>query len=328
MKRNRLFPYIIFLFFILFFLLPLQAFSQDFPSKPITIYVGYEPGASTDITARALASESERFLGVPVVVENKPGGAGAVALSLLANKKADGYTLAVVSSSALTTVHIMTPNLTYDPLKDFTYLCSYSDYQIALCVRNDSPFKTLKELIKHARNNPGALSHSSTGAGNSTHTFVEHLSKEADVKFRHVPYKGGVPAYTALLGGHVDFTVASGTHIPYVKKGLFRILVTAHQEKRDPNFPEVPTWKEFGYKDLPGGIPGIILLGPKNLSNSAYKKLESGFTQAAHAPKFQELLEKIYFPFVFKDRRKLEKDLPRDYKACAEFLGELGLAKK
>jgi tripartite-type tricarboxylate transporter receptor subunit TctC len=328
MVIKKLSPQIVFLLFILILSFPLQSFGQDFPTKPITIYVGFPAGAGMDITVRVLASEAEQFLGVPVVVENKPGGSASVACSLLASKKADGYTLAVVASTALNTVHIMTPNLLYDPLKDFTYIFSYSDYMIGLCVRNDSPFKTLQELIEHARKNPGALAYSSSGTGTSVHLFFEHMSKEANVKFKHVPFKGGAPAFTALLGGHVDFTGATGAHIPFVKQGLFRKLVIAHQEKRDPNFPDVPTWKELGYKDLPGGAPGIILLAPKNLPDSVYKKLESGFTKAAYSPKFQKILKDRDMPFVFKDRRKLETDLPKDYKMCAEFLKELGLAKK
>ncbi len=328
MKKERLFPQIVFVCFILIFLFPLRSYSQDFPSKPITLYVGYEPGAATDITARVLAGEAERFLGVPVVVENKAGGASSVAASLLTSKKADGYTLAVISSAALGTVHILTRNLAYDPLKDFTFLFSYSDYMIALCVRTESPFKTLSELVEYARKNPGALSYSSSGTGNSAHLFAEHLSKQTNVKFKHVPFKGGAPAYTALLGGHVDFTIGSGSHVPYVKQGVWRMLVIAHQEERDPNFPDVPTWKELGYKPLPGGASSLVLLAPKNLPDPVYQKLASGFTQAAYAPKFRKILESRDMPFVFKDRRKLETELPKDYKSAAEFLQELGLVKK
>ena len=288
--KKKLIPQIFFLSSILILVLffPLQSFSQDFPSKPITIYVGYEPGASTDVFTRAFATEAERSLGVPVVVENKGGGGTSVAAALVASKKADGYTLGVISTGGLTLVPMMTRNLSYDPLKDFTIFFSFTEYQYSLCVRTQSPFKTLPELIEHARKNPEALSYSSSGTGNSAHLFAEHLSRQANVKFKHVPFKGGAPAYTALLGGHVDFTIGSGSHVPYVKQGLWRMLVIAHQEKRDPNFPDVPTWKEYGYKPLPGGASSLVVLAPKNLPDSVYRKLESGFTQAAHTPKFRK----------------------------------------
>jgi tripartite-type tricarboxylate transporter receptor subunit TctC len=329
MQKSRLFPQIVFLCLILIFLFPSWSFGQDFPSKPITIYVGYEPGASTDILTRTMAKEAERFLGVPVVVENKGGGGTSVCATLIASKKADGYTLGVVSTGGLTSIPIMMRNLSYDPLKDFTFIFSFTEYQFTVCNRTDSPFKTLPELIKHAQNNPGTLfSYSTPGTGTANHLNMEYLAKEAKVKFKQVPFKGGMPAYTALLGGHVDMTVGSGSERTFVKQGLFRMLTMFHKEKRDPNFPDVPTWKELGYKDLPGGVAGIVFLAPKNLPDSVYNKLESGFTQAVHGPNFQNTLKQIDFPFVFKDRRKLETDLPRHYKSLAEFLGELGLIKK
>lgn len=327
MKKKKLFPQIIFLCFILIFLFPLRSFSQHFPSKPITLYVGYAPGASTDITARALATEAERFLGVPVVVENKPGGSSAVAAGLLASKKADGYTVAVIGSSALNTVHIMS-NLSYDPFKDFTYIFSYGQYMAELAVRNDSPFKKFPDFIQYARNNPGKLSFGSAGIGSSGHMFTEHVAKEAKVKFKHVPFKGAVPAIAAMLGGHLDFMAGTGSDRRYVRQGLWHLLVIVHQETRDPEFPDVPTLTEFGYRPLQAGLADLTLIAPKNLPDSVYNKLISGFTQAANAPKFQETLKKVDMPFTFKDRRKLETELPIAYKVCAEMLEELGLAKK
>jgi len=328
--KKKLIPQIFFLSSILILVLffPLQSFSQDFPSKPITIYVGYEPGASTDVFTRAFATEAERSLGVPVVVENKGGGGTSVAAALVASKKADGYTLGVISTGGLTLVPMMTRNLSYDPLKDFTIFFSFTEYQYSLCVRTQSPFKTLPELIEHARKNPGALSFSTPGAGTISSLNVEHLAKEAKVKFKHVPFKGGMPAYTALLGGHVDMTAGSGSERTFVKQGLFRMLTWFHRQKRDPDYPDVPILKEFGYEDSPGGSAAIILLGPKNLPASVYSKLESAFTQAVHSPKLHNTMKQMDFPFIFKDRRKWEADLPRHYKELGEFLGELGLVKK
>ena len=318
----------IFLYFIMMFLflLPLQSFSQDFPNKPITLYIGYEPGAVTDITGRALAAEVERILGVPVVVENKAGGSSSVALSILATKKPDGYTLAAINSVALVTVPIMS-TLAYDPAKDFTYIIAWTSNPLSVCVRSDSPLKTLLELIKYARENPGKLSYASAGVGSNSHLVVEHMATEANVKLKHVPFKGAAPAYTALLGGHVDFVGGAGSErVSYVKTGQFRML-TVFDEKRDPKFPDVPTFTEFGYKDNPEAAL-VMLVAPQNLPDAVYKKLASAFTQAANGPKFQELLERTNFPFIFKDRLQLEKEIPESYRIFSEFLKEIGLAKK
>ena len=327
MKNRRLFIFFNFLTLSLglFLVFPLPAIGQDFPSKPITIYCGFEPGATTDLTSRGLASEAERLLGVPVVVENKTGGGSSVAASLLASKKGDGYTLGVISSMALNAVHIMTRNLPYDPLKDFTFIFAYSTYPGGVCVRNDSPFKKFSELIEHARKNPETLSYSSAGTGTSQHLATEYWAKQANVKLKHVPFKGGAPACTALIGGHVDFTAGAGSHIPYVKQGVFRMLAVTVLEERDPGFPDVPTLKEFGYKLPPAGA--LVLLTPKGLPDPVYNKLESAFRQAAYSPKFKKVLENTNMPFVFKNRRQLETEVPKDYQFYAEFLQELGLVK-
>lgn len=330
MKEKRLFPQIVVLSFMLLvlFLLPPQSFSQDFPNKPITFYIGYEPGAGTDITGRALAREAERLLGVPLVVENKPGGGSSVAAALLAKKKPDGYTLAVVSSSALLGGHIMTPNVTFQPFKDFTYILAYGTYNAGgVCVRTDSPYKTLPEFIEHARKNPGALSYSSTGTGTNFHLGLEYMARQAGVKFKHVPFKGGVPAMTALLGGHVDFIAGSGSHLIYVRQGLWRMLAVMFGADRDPNFPDVPTLTEFGYGS-PAAPARLILLAPRDLPDPIYKKLESNFRQAAHSPEVRNALEKLDMPVAFADRRHLEEELPKDYKFYSEFIQELGLLKK
>lgn len=301
---------------------PLQAFSQDFPAKPITIYCTSSAGATTDLTSRALADGAEKLLGVPVVVENKTGGGHTVGTALLASKKPDGYTLAVLSSSALDTRHVML-NVAYDPFKDFTLILSYSQYPGGICVKADSPFKTLQDLIEHARKNPGALSYSSSGTGATQHLAVEYLAKQAKVKFKHVSFKGGTPATTALLGGHVDFTAGAGIHLQYVKQGLFRMLAVMCSEERDPNFPDIPTFKDLGYNDVPPGK--YTLVAPRGLPEPVLKKIETTFTKVAQSPEFKKVLANLGVPFVFKDRRQLESEFPKVYKFYAELLKEIGV---
>jgi tripartite-type tricarboxylate transporter receptor subunit TctC len=304
----------------------LPALSQDFPNKAITIYCGFEAGATTDLTSRGLAIEAEKLLKVPVVVENKTGGGSSVAASLLASKKADGYTLGVISSMALNAVHVMTRNLPYDPLKDFTFIFTYSTYPGGVCVQNASPFKKFPELIDHARKNPGTLTYSTPGTGTSQHLATEYWAKQANVKLKHIPFKGGAPACTALIGGHVDFTAGAGSHIPYVKQGIFRMLTLTVLEERDPAFPDVPTLKEFGYKLPPAGA--LVILAPKGLPDPVYNKLESAFHQAANSPNFKKILDNTNMPSYYRNRRQLETEIPKDYKFYAEFLQELGLVKK
>jgi len=312
----------LFLFLLLF---PLQAFSQNFPTKPIIIYCGFEAGGATDLTARALAEAAQKELKVPVVVENKPGGGTTVAATLIASQKPDGYTLAAISSGALETRHLML-QVPYDPFKDFTNILAYAYYIGGIVVRNDSPFKTLQDLLEHARKNPGALSYSSSGIGGPPQLAIEYLAMQAKVSFKHVPFKGAAPAITALIGGHVDFNQGGGLHVTYVKQGVCRILAVTNTEERDPAFPDVPTLKDLGYKDMPPAL--YLLVGPKGMPDPIFKVVEEGFRKSAHSPGFREFLNKLGVPFSFRDRRQLEADFPGRYKFYADFLKEIGITKE
>jgi tripartite-type tricarboxylate transporter receptor subunit TctC len=304
---------------------PLIGFSQDFPTKPITIYCGFEAGATTDLTARALAEAGQKIFGVPVVVENKAGGGSTVAASLVASKKPDGYTLAVVASSAMDVRHIMLAP-PYNPAKDFTFLMVYGNYVGGICVLKESPFKTLNDLLDHARKNPGSLSYSSSGIGANQQLAVDYLAKQAKVSFKHVPFKGGAPASTALIGKHVDFTAGAGIHLNYVKQGIFRMLAVTSAEQRDPEFPEVPSLKDLGYQDLPP--QQYLLLAPKGLPAPVSKKLEDSFRQAVHSAEFKKVMKNLSVPFSFKDRRQLEADFPGTYKFYDDLLKEIGIKTK
>jgi tripartite-type tricarboxylate transporter receptor subunit TctC len=307
-------------------LFPFQAFSQDYPTKAITIYCGQSAGATTDLTARALAEEAQGELGTPVVVENKAGGGQTVAATLLANRKGDGYTLGAIGSSALDIRHMIL-KVAYDPFKDFTYIIAYGVYPGGLCVRADSPFKTLDDLIEHARKNPGALSYSSSGTGAPHQLAIEYLAQQVGVKFKHVPFAGGAPACTALIGGHVDFTAGAGIHLNYLKQGVFRMLAVTTSTKRETRFPDVPTLKDLGYKMVPSG-GDYLILAPKGLADPVFKKIEAAFRKAAFSPKFQKTLENLDVPFVFKDRQQLEAEAPKSYQFWGDLLKELGLLKK
>lgn len=307
------------------FVLPIKAISQDFPTKPITIYCGYEAGATVDLTTRGVANEAEKVLGVPVVVENHAGGSGAVAATLLASKKPDGYILAAVPTAQLILVSLMVP-VTFDPLKDFTFIATSVKNNGGICVRNDSPFKTLQDLIEYARKNPRVLSYSSTGLGGPTTLVMELLAKQANVKFKHVPYKGGAPATTALIGGHVDFTAGAGIHRKYVKQGIFRMLAVTLTDERDPEFPDIPTMKDLGYEDLPPNTH--MVFAPKGLPDPISKKLEAAFVKAADSPEFRKLALSLGLQPTIKNRHRLETGFPSDFQYYAKFLKEIGLEKK
>ena len=282
------------------------AFGQTYPVKPITMYCGYSAGATTDVTARALAATMEKMLGVPVIVENRDGGGSTVCAALVASKSPDGHNLGVISSSALT-IRPYFAKMAYDPLKDFTLLMAYSEYIGGLCVLADSPLKTIDEFIAYAKGHPG-LSYGSPGSYGGHHLSIELFAECKGLKFKHVPFKGGAPANTALMGKHLDFVAGSGQHIPYVKQGVFRMLFLTGSEKRDPDFPNVPTMKELGCPEPP--TVDYLVVGPKGMPEAVTKKLSETLKLASETPEFQKVLANFNLPYVYKDRAQIEKRLP------------------
>ncbi|MGP1676607.1 MAG: tripartite tricarboxylate transporter substrate binding protein [Burkholderiales bacterium] len=298
--------------------------AETYPDKPITLYIGYSPGGTTDLSARGLAQGAEKLLGVAVVPENKAGGGATVAAGLLASKKPDGYTLAVVSTGVLS-VRPQLLNLAYDPARDFTVLMQYSSYVGSLVVKSDAPWKTIDEFIDYAKKNPG-MAYGSSGLHTQQQIAVEVLAQCKGLKFKHVPYKGGNLSNTALLGGHVQFAVGAGSHLPLVQQGAFRQLVIFHRKTRDPMFPDLPTLTEIGCPDNPA--LGYLVLGPKGMPDAVVKKLEDTFKKVAESAEFQTLLKNFNLPYDYKDQQQLAKDIPAETEWYKNFFQKIGAKKQ
>jgi len=308
----------------LLFSLPPYAAGQAYPDKPITIYCSYAAGATTDLTTRALAEGVEKMLGVPVVVENKTGGTSTVCAGLVASKKPDGYTLGVISTGALTLMPHMV-KLSYNPMKDFTPIMQYSRFLGGLTVLSESPIKTVDDFVAHAKAHPG-LSYGSPGMYSQQHLAVELFGQCKGLKLKHVPFKGGAESNTALLGKHLDFVAGSGQHVRFVKQGLFRVLMIYNSNKRDPNFPNIPTQEEIGCQDYPAN--GMMLVGPKGMPEPMVKKLEEAFKKVSEGPQFHKLLEQFDLPYDYKGRAELEKEIPLQYEAAKNLLMKMGFKKE
>ena len=226
---------------------------QDYPNRLIKIMQGFPPGGNVDIIARILGHEMEKSLGQSIVVEAKPGLAGALAAETIARSDPDGYTLLVLPS-AHPAYGALSKNVKYKVVDDFTWISVASFYPFMICVKADSRFQTLKQLIDEARAKPGELKYGSAGVGSILHTTVELMGNQTKTKFLHVPYRGEAPAITGLLQGDVDFIAATtGPISARVKSGEFRALaVTGKTRWRD--FPDVPTVEESGDPGLRGDL--------------------------------------------------------------------------
>ena len=269
--------------------LAVPAQAQDYPNRLIKMLQGFPPGGNVDIIARILAREMEKSLGQSIVVEAKPGLAGALAAEAIARSEPDGYSLLVLPS-AHPAYGALSKNVKYKVVDDFTWISVATFYPFMICVPQSSRFHTLKQLIDEARANPGSLKYGSAGVGSILHTTVELIGNQTGTKFLHVPYRGEAPAITGMLTGDIDFIAATtGPISARVRAGEFRALaVTGKTRWRD--FPDVPTVSE---SVIPGFevISWTGLAGPANLPKPIVDRLHDEVRKAVADPEVKKRLE-------------------------------------
>ena len=260
--------------------------AQSYPNRIIKFIQGFPPGGNVDIIARILANEMEKGLGQSIVVEAKPGLAGALAADTVARSDPDGYTLLIVPS-AHPAYGALSQNVKYKVVEDFTWISVASFYPFLIAVRKDSRFQTLKQLIDEARANPGALKYGSAGTGSILHTTVELMAHETKTKFLHVPYRGEAPALTGMLTGDIDFIAATtGPIAPRVHSGEFRALAVTGKA-RLPSLPNVPTAAEAGLPKL-DATSWFGVFAPAKTPRPIVDRLTAEIAKIVATPAFQQ----------------------------------------
>jgi tripartite-type tricarboxylate transporter receptor subunit TctC len=295
-----------------------------YPDRPITILVGFVPGGSMDLSARALAKSAEKILGQPVIIENKPGGTGTVALAALLSQKPDGYTLCGTPSSVLIRVSQL-QKIPFKPFTSFKPIIGFTEPQLGIVVKKDAPWKTLKDLVADAAKHPGKIKYATTGVGSTTHAAVDEIAGKAKLQIIHVPYKGSMEALTAVLGGHVEFASLTSELIPSVKAGQTRLLAVI-SEKRSPKFPDVPTLKELGYDFANDAVFAIV--APSDIDPAIAKKLEEAFAIAVQSPEYLEMLDKINMIPVHYNSSQFSAFLKDHWKSINKHLKSTGVIKE
>lgn len=223
-----------------------MAMAEDYPVKPVRLIVPFPPGGSVDLVARLVGKSLSDTLKQPFIIDNKPGASGNIGADFVAKSAPDGYTLLVGSAGVFAANQYLYANPPFDPQKVFAPVMRVVDQPNILVVSPSFPAKNLKELIAQAKAKPGKLTFGSASVGSAQHFSAEVLMQQAGIELLHVPYKGGAPALTDLMGGQIDFLFdTSPTALPYVKSGKLRALaITSGQ--RSPLLPDVPTMKEAG----------------------------------------------------------------------------------
>jgi tripartite-type tricarboxylate transporter receptor subunit TctC len=297
--------------------------AAEFPEKPIQVLVGWPAGSLNDMVDRAIAQVAGRILKQPVIIQNLPGGGGALVLGRIKTEKPDGYTVFQTGSP----MYSRTPHLRavpYDSLKDFAYLAQDSWFQFFLEDRADNPWKNFDEMIDYVKKNPKKVKYATSGVGTSMHMMMEHIAIREGLQWIHVPFTGNTECVAALLGGHVNL-VSGGLagELDHIRSGRLRILL-ALNATRLSLFPDVPTILEKGYEySVKSGRTWTV---PTATPKPIQKKLESALLQAFKDPTVIEVMKKWDLVIESLDGEALTKMIHGDYSMNADLMKKLGSA--
>ena len=286
----------------LFALLACGAQAQDYPTKPITMIVAFPPGGVAELVGRPLAASMEKTLGHPVIILNRPGAGGAVGTTVAAKATPDGYTILMTLSSI--SIFPVSDPLEGKPapyqISDFMPIALVTADPTVLVVRADSPYKTVQDFVAAAKANPGKINYSSSGVYGTLHVAMEMFAGAAGIELFHIPYQGGGPAVTALRGGQVQ-ALASGpaAAVGQIKGGKMRALA-GWGAKRLALMPELPTFKELGYRDVEFYIwSGVV--APAAIPPNVQHKLRAAVRAAVADPQFTAAMAKVSTPISYLD---------------------------
>jgi len=290
----------------------------DYPEKPITMIVPWAAGGSTDQTARVLAKAAEEHLGQTIVILNRPGASTTIGMAELAKAEPDGYTIGTLSSTGYL-VSLQGRELPFDPVEDFSYISYYGDNLIGIAVLEDSPFKTIDDLLAKGKEAPGAVKYGTAGVGTTQHLTAEALQKGSGAKFVHIPQDGSAASMPALLGKHVDFIMEVSVWAPFIESGQARLLAVT-TPKRSEAYPDVPALSEFGFQSL-RSVQAII--GPKGMPEEIRAKLEDAFRKALSDETFIETMRRLSMEVTDLPGAEVKKLVQDQYNLAKEVITEI-----
>jgi tripartite-type tricarboxylate transporter receptor subunit TctC len=268
---------------------PLLA-QEAFPSKPITVVVGYPPGGSTDLTARTVATELSNKLGVPVVIENIGGAGGSIGAQKVASAAADGYTLLVGASNELAINKLVTKKVKYE-MKDFTPIGLIASQPLVLVASSSAGVKTVAEFTQKVAQNPGKYSYGSSGVGTSLHLAGEMVKEQGKLFMTHIPYRGVAPLSSDLMGNNIEYGMfVLSSALPHIKSGKLIALGTT-EAKRSAITPDIPALAESPqFKNVDIGV-WFALLAPANLPKPVFDKVKKALNDSLQSSDFRQKLE-------------------------------------
>lgn len=268
------------------------AAQADYPSQAITFIVPYAAGGSSDTRSRQLAQHMAETLGVPIVVENRPGASGNIGTAQIARAKPDGYTIGLGNFAPMSVNKALYgDSLPFDPAKDIQPIALIERGAMVLAVNSSSPYASAEDLVKDAKADPNKLNYGSTGAGGASHLITELFKQRAGFEATHIPYRGGAPAVNDLLGGNIDmYLELASLFIPHLNADQPRIRALAiSAESRVAALPDLPTFKELGIDLVGSNWFGVV--APAGIPEDVLAKLNAAVNQALSNEDYRKVVE-------------------------------------
>lgn len=317
---------VFFLTLVLTLMILKSGYTQEatrYPTRPINVIVPMSSGTTLDLGIRLLGKEAEKYLGQPIIVTNKAGGGGSIGYSAVATVKPDGYNIGLFIGAAPSFIMPFLEKLPYHPIKDFKFILQYLNINLGVIVKEDSPFKSFKELIDYVRQNPKKLTYGTNAPNSIANLIIEQVAKKEGIQLTHIPFKSSTEFQSALLGNHIHFS-AGDFSFPMVEAGETRLLLS-FMEKRPDDIPQIPILKDLGY-DIP--CPAMNgLFAPKDTPNDVVKKLEESFSKALKEPAFIKGVKDLHLHIFYRNSQELEDYMVRNYEVFSRILKEMGLVK-
>ena len=306
------------------FFLPIPLWAV-YPEKPVTFLCGYPPGGAQDMIARTMTETVKKYFPKPMVVVNRPGAAGTIMAAEVYHAKPDGYSIGVSSATMVTLQPRMT-KLPYGSPADFTAIIRLASNPCLIAVKSAALWKTIQEFIDYARANPGKIRVGNSGIGTQCHLDAEMLRLMAKLDLVAVPFAGSGESVPAVLGGHVEATCTHPSGVlGHVQAGKVRVLAV-FEEKRNPLFPEAPTFKEIGY-DITTAVY-YQFIGPKGLPPQIVSTLHDAFKKGMEDPAFVKPMATQGWQIDYEGPQDLAKRLLKDYEMNTKLVDLLNLKGK
>ena len=299
------------------------AHAEDYPSRPLKMIVPYSTGGTADTLGRMMAQGMSEPLGQSIVVENRSGAGALIGASYVAKSAPDGYTLLLGAGSTHTTPQVMTKSMPYEPQADFEPVAMIGNTSYVLFANSNLPYRTLEDLIRYAKANPGKVSYGSTGQGTAVHLTMAHFANLAGIRLLHVPYRGGGQTLVDVMGGQIDLTLGTAESAPMVKSGKLRALAVMGPNKLSA-LPEVPTCIQAGVPKCEFPVWNAIFV-PAKTPAAIIAKLSAAAQQFLALPTTQQRLRDLGYEPVADKPDQLKKRIADEIRLVNSIAAQAGV---